>query len=177
MLPANHVASEGARSGLGDDQQDFGLEVWVDRGAGGGYAVGDALQVFVRAERDCYVKLLHVASDGTMRVVFPNGFDTNNRLAAGAVHRIGGVDDPFRLRVSEPTGEESIFAYASTAQFADVDALLAQARRTGAAAQGAADAAGIREFRARGLKIEARDAAPLRAAASTRYVVLGPAGE
>ena len=183
LRPPNHEAAKSSQLALADERQEFQLELWVDRGVGGTYELGDTLSIFVRPERDCFVKIVHVASDGSMQVVFPNTFDANNRLTASSVHVIGGPDYAFQLTVSEPSGEEALFAYASTRQFADIAELLQAARRTGVVKLGRADAAGIRTFRSRGLTISPRQpeqteggqaAEPLRACASTRYVVLAP---
>jgi hypothetical protein len=187
LLPENHERSQRAQESLSEEEpREFGLELWVDRGAGGAYELGATLQILVRSERDCYLKIVHVASDGSLQLVFPNRYERDNLLAAKKVHRIGGPDYAFQLTVSEPVGEESLFAYASTRQFDDVEQVLAAARRD-VVALGKADAEGIRAFRARGLKISPRteDAsggsqpaeAPLRSFASTRYVVLAPEGE
>lgn len=140
--------------------RDFGLEVWVDRGFGGTYREGEALIVFVRAERDCYVKLIHVSVDGSMQLIFPNKFEIGNQLEAGRIYKIGGPGYGFAFTMKPPFGAETIRAVASTYQFADIAGVIEAARRDTVVYLGAATTENIRDFKARGLRVEAKRPGP-----------------
>ncbi len=97
--------------------EELRVDLWVDRGAGGIYHVGDTLVVSVVASRECYLELWHTSAEGVLKRIFPNDFDSDNRFHARREHRIGGPGYPFAFELTPPCGGELLTAIAQTAPF------------------------------------------------------------
>lgn len=94
------------------------ISVQMDRGKfGATYRIGETAKVLytVTAQQrvPCvYVYLFDVDAQGTVRLIFPNAFSTNNCVKAGNQHVV--PDNPtYELRVVPPAGQEAIQAFAS----------------------------------------------------------------
>ncbi|MBM3463674.1 MAG: DUF4384 domain-containing protein [Armatimonadetes bacterium] len=71
------------------------------------YAIGEAMDITITAERDCYIIVYYVNSQGKTAVVCPSAFSKNNRVEAG--HAFPLVDNKGRqLRQAGPEGNETI---------------------------------------------------------------------
>lgn len=66
------------------------------------YEIKEAFEVKLATRRDGFLYLLYVHSDDSVNVLFPNAFDTQNRISAGRTYVIPGAK--FRIAASEPTG-------------------------------------------------------------------------
>jgi len=93
-----------------NDAPSFYVRVDVDH-PGRVYRVGQKMRVSVRSEKGGHLYLFYLDASGTISCLFPNRFQTDNRLAAGAP----GVEVPapnarFALRIAEPTGREVLKA-------------------------------------------------------------------
>jgi len=119
LLPENH--DEAARSLAILDTQvapsELKINLQIDRGDGGIYRQGEPLHLFLRASRDCYVRVVYQQVDGTKVQVFPNQFHPDYRVRKGELTRIPAEGDGFELRVSEPFGSEIVKVFASTEPF------------------------------------------------------------
>lgn len=89
-------------------KSDFAL--WPDRGNGGVYSPGETLILNFKSPVEGYVRVYHISAEGEMTLVFPNRFDGDNRVEAGKLYRIGGLDYPFQFDITEPYGIESFKA-------------------------------------------------------------------
>src|SRR5271154_6706868 len=56
-------------------------EAWFDR-TNATYALGEAVQLFVRTNQDAYVTALSIGPTGNVTQIFPNAFHTNNLVQA-----------------------------------------------------------------------------------------------
>lgn len=76
------------------------------------YKVGDKLVLNVKAHQDCNVVVFNFDSTGTLTQIFPNDYQQNSSLKAGASVEIGGEDSNFDYQISGKGGAEKIFIYA-----------------------------------------------------------------
>lgn len=122
---------------LGENNASFHVEVSTDRGPQGAYFENDPLHVFVRTDRDCYVRLYHVSwGDRTLTMIFPNEGDRESFVQAGAVKQVPTPGSTAEFVVSKPYGVDAIIAIASSEPFAD-DAFVSSQLAGGAADAGA----------------------------------------
>jgi hypothetical protein len=91
---------------------DFGLDVTVDRFDGGLYEVDDALTVRVTSQRAGYLYLLHITSEGTVSLLYPQPGDDNHIVANQEVF-VPGKEQKTTLRVGRPFGTARIKAIVS----------------------------------------------------------------
>ena len=121
--PVNLSRTQLAIDALGwpNRESEFDIEVWVDRGNGAVYSLGETLEISFRSERDCYLKLYHVSAAGEVRLIFPNTFCAENLVRANVVYRIPG-DDAFEFVMTPPLGSEIIKAVASEIAFEQTEA-------------------------------------------------------
>lgn len=75
------------------------------------YEVGEAIAVTFTTNRTAYVYLCDVSADGRVTLMLPNWIEPDNPLAAGTHVVPGG---PYTLRITEPTGTETLYLYAAT---------------------------------------------------------------
>lgn len=88
---------------------DFNIEVWIDKGCGKSYTVGENITIYFKSNKDCYLTLLDFIPGGGIRLLFPNRYEKNNFLEANKVHTI-----PPGFVVTPPPGKEMIRAIATT---------------------------------------------------------------
>ncbi|WP_005034020.1 DUF4384 domain-containing protein [Holophaga foetida] len=128
LLPENH--QEAAQSLAILDTQvrpsDLKINLQVDRGDGGIYRQGELLHLFLRSNRDCYVRVVYQQVDGSKVQVFPNQYHPDYRVKKDAITRIPAEGDLFELRISEPFGSEIVKVFASTEPFELAPAATAQ---------------------------------------------------
>jgi len=77
------------------------------------YAVGDQIVIQVSLNRSAYLYICDVWPDGKVRLVYPNLYEQNPFKAAGA-HTIPASGQPYTLRVADPAGTETLYAFAAT---------------------------------------------------------------
>lgn len=73
------------------------------------YSPGDAIEITVRSNIDCYLTVISIDTRGFGTVIFPNDFVTNNRIAAHLSVTIPARGARYRLRLKEK-GRERIVA-------------------------------------------------------------------
>lgn len=91
----------------------FKIDIWVDKGCGGTYKIGDKLIVYFRSSKDSYLNLFDVSPAGRVRLIFPNRYRTDNFFEADIVHAIPTEGDDFEFEVTPPTGKGAIRAMAT----------------------------------------------------------------
>lgn len=91
----------------------FKVSVWVDKGCGSTYRVGESLTVYFESNRNCYLTLFDFTPEGKVRQIFPNRYRRDNFIRAHRVYAIPGERDSFEFRVTPPSGEETIKAVAT----------------------------------------------------------------
>jgi len=75
------------------------------------YQVGEAIVISYTLNREAYVYICEADASGKLSLLYPNYIEQNNRVSAG-IHNLpsGG----YTLRASEPTGNETLYAFAAT---------------------------------------------------------------
>jgi acyl carrier protein len=73
----------------------------------------------VKADRDCYFKVVHIDANNRMRTIYPNSIDRDNYLNANRSRTI--FDSAARYMLYEPYGTETILIVASTEQFRNIE--------------------------------------------------------
>ena len=100
---------------------------WVDH-ADNTYAMGEAVRLFVRSNKDAYVTVLNVGPSGNTTMLFPNAAQRDSRVGAHQVVEIPAAGSGASIRVGGPVGRELIKVIASTSPVPLFDA----AKLTGA---------------------------------------------
>ena len=93
--------------------QQLSVVAWVDH-ADNTYAIGEAVRLFVRANKDAYLTVLNVGPTGNTTMLFPNAFQRDARVRAGQTVEIPAPGSGAQFRVSGPVGRELIKVIAST---------------------------------------------------------------
>ena len=89
------------------------VTAWVDH-LDNTYAFGERVQLFVQTNKDAYVTVLNVDPTGTTTVLFPNQYQSDNRVRANTVTRMPDPASGTAITVSGPGGAELIKVIAST---------------------------------------------------------------
>ena len=87
------------------------VQLWIDRGPWGVYRPGDRLWVSFRVDRPCQVTIIDYATDGDVRVLFPNRWSGSGSVRPGRTYRIPR-DGQYSLRIAGPGGIETLVACA-----------------------------------------------------------------
>jgi hypothetical protein len=89
------------------------VTVGVDR-PDGVYKIGDKVVLSVAVDMDAYVTVFNTGTSGQVHVIFPNEFQQDNHVLAGAPVLIPSDDADFDFIASGPPGTELITVVAST---------------------------------------------------------------
>jgi hypothetical protein len=105
---------------IGTGPQPFPIQVRTARGPHAAYFEGERLQVFVQADRDCYLRLYHISwTEKTLTLIFPNRSEPDSRIAGGARVQVPAEGSAATFEVSKPYGVDAIVAVASEQPFPD----------------------------------------------------------
>lgn len=94
-----------------DKYADFNVKVWMGRKE---YRIGDPVTINVQTNKDCFVTLLNVRSNGEIWELFPNSYNHNNFIKANVRHTIPSSNDNFELAIVAPSGQDYIKAIATS---------------------------------------------------------------
>ncbi len=98
----------------------FGVEVWFDRDPSGDaspvYQVGEEIRINVRVDEASYVYLFDVRPNGEITQIFPNRYDSNNRLSAGETRSFPPSGARYVFNIAPPRGLSKVIAVASKDQ-------------------------------------------------------------
>ncbi|MBN1756163.1 DUF4384 domain-containing protein [bacterium] len=89
------------------------LWVWIDKPEGATYRVGEEIAIYFRTEKSGYVVLYDIQPDGQIEILYPYDSWDNSYVYAGQTYRIPDHRDHYHLRVSGPSGRETIIAVLS----------------------------------------------------------------
>lgn len=93
----------------------FNVDVFLDKGGDTPqYAVGERIAISVRTDRDAYVYLFSLESDGGVTQILPNRFTEDNFLFAGQTRTYPPNSAGYVFNVEPPTGLSRVVAVAST---------------------------------------------------------------
>jgi hypothetical protein len=88
------------------------VEVWTNRGDDP-YRTGQQARVFLRADRDAYVTLFRVDTDGRVRVLFPRDPWDDNFVRGGRDFEVSGVHGDDAFDIDDYPGVGYLFAVAA----------------------------------------------------------------
>ena len=89
---------------------DFYVDMWVDRGEGSTYYVGENIKVSFRTNKDAYVTIYDYDTAGFVRQIFPNWYNRSNFVQAYRIYTIPGAG--YTLEIEGPRGREELRAIA-----------------------------------------------------------------
>lgn len=70
------------------------------------YRINDLLTFRMTVDQGCYITILNWDKDGTLAVLFPNKFSSDNYVSPGRIHAFPSQTDPFDIRLPGPVGTE-----------------------------------------------------------------------
>jgi hypothetical protein len=116
LLPENYEAARKALEIYDAKVQGSSLRIQLtaDRGDGGLYRKGDKLYIFLKANLDCYARIIYHQVDGTKVLIFPNRFHPDSRIEKDRLYQIPPSGTAFSFEVVEPFGVEMIKVFAAT---------------------------------------------------------------
>jgi len=85
---------------------DFYVDIWVNRGEGSTYYVGESIKINFRASKDAYVTIYDYDTAGYVRQIFPNWYHKSNFVQAHRVYSIPGAG--YTLEIDGPAGREEL---------------------------------------------------------------------
>ncbi|MCZ6679482.1 MAG: caspase family protein [Candidatus Poribacteria bacterium] len=92
----------------------FKIEVSMDKGEEPVYKIGEVATFKFRAERNCYLTLLDVDTQGHVTMLFPNKYHPDNQIFGDLTYIIPSDEMKFRIRAQGPPGRELLKAIATT---------------------------------------------------------------
>lgn len=95
-----------------NENPEFSIELKVENQKEN-YKVDEELAIVFKANKDCYLTLLNVATDGQVYKIFPNEFQKENFVKAGEEYRVPSKDAKFRLKIKSPSGTDVVKAIAT----------------------------------------------------------------
>ncbi len=126
-VQAREISQEAQAVAL-PEQAGFGLRLWTNQDQAR-FIENDRLIIYVRSERDAYLKLDYFQADGTVVHLVPNLYRGQAFIAAGRTYAFGDETGPDQFVVKAPFGDETIKAIASVRPF---ELAHAPAKATGA---------------------------------------------
>jgi uncharacterized protein DUF4384 len=114
-LAAKEVAIE-AKAAVVPAQQNFGLKVWTNKPTNS-FTENERLIIYVKSDRDVYLKLDYFQADGTVAHLVPNKYRGQGHITGGQTYTFGDDAGPEQFIVREPYGDEVIKAISSLTPF------------------------------------------------------------
>jgi len=91
-------------------EASFHIKLWLNKNT---YRPGDKINFYFSTDRNCYLTIIDVATEGIIRVIFPNKYSSDNLVYADRTYNIPG-DYNLSMKVTGPAGIEKIKAIATT---------------------------------------------------------------
>jgi len=95
----------------------FDVQVWLDRDTSGNatpvYDIGEEIRISVRPSETSYVYVFDVKPSGEVTQIFPNRFDTQNRVSAGRTLTLPPSGARYVFNIAPPRGLSKVIAVAS----------------------------------------------------------------
>lgn len=88
------------------------VDVWTDRAEGAVYRPGESVNIYFHANRDCYVSIYDIDTEGNVRLLFPE-YPDNGFVYGGTTYRLPDYYSTSALYVTGPRGIEYISAVAT----------------------------------------------------------------
>jgi hypothetical protein len=107
LLPLLIASGSNATPRMRPQQADPPIKVWLNDDR---FERGDKAKVYVKADRDGYVVVLHAEPDGRVRVIFPLDPTDDDYIKAGETYEVRGRGDRNAFTVYDSQGEGVVFA-------------------------------------------------------------------
>jgi hypothetical protein len=114
------------------------VSIGADR-ADGTYAIGETARLFISSNEDAYVTVFSVGPTGRVHQLFPNSFQTDNRVNTGRPVEIAGGASGAHIAISGPAGTELIKVVASNKPIIVIAEALLQGRDAFRTVEGGAE--------------------------------------
>jgi hypothetical protein len=88
----------------------FGIKVWMADNKTS-FGIGEAVTFHAVADRDGYLTLVDLGTDGTVTVLFPNPHDRDNRVTEGQEIVFPSASMQSEIRAMEPAGRGMVRAF------------------------------------------------------------------
>jgi hypothetical protein len=95
-----------------NENPEFVIKLWAE-GEKDNYKINDTVSFMFTANKDCYVTLINIATDGTVHQIFPNKWHKEGKVEKGKTYTIPPKEADFVFRVKGPEGTEYIKAIAT----------------------------------------------------------------
>ncbi len=93
---------------------NLNIQIWTNKPTGATYYPGDNLRIYFKASKNAYVMIYDYTTDGKVRILFPNFFQSDNYVQGGIVYTIPDPRYGYSLTVAGPNGREFLEAVATT---------------------------------------------------------------
>jgi hypothetical protein len=93
-------------------ESGLSVRAWVDH-ENNRYQIGDKLVLNIQTNRDAYISVLDMGTTGKVSQIYPNRYQPEQLVKAGAVVSIPPVGADYDFRVGGATGTELIKVFAS----------------------------------------------------------------
>jgi hypothetical protein len=109
-LVAKQVVAEAKN--IKNENPDFLIKLWTE-GDKDSYKAEDVITFMFAANKECFVTLLAISTDGSVSRIFPNRWHKEGKVEKDKVYTIPPKDADFIFRVKGPEGTEYIKAIAT----------------------------------------------------------------
>ena len=108
--------SQKVETALIPSKQAFGLRIWTNKNEND-FIEDDRLIIYVKSDRDAYLKLDYFQADGKVVHLVPNIYRGQAQIVGGTTYAFGDDSGPDQFIVKEPYGDEIIKAVVSSKPF------------------------------------------------------------
>jgi len=108
--------SQKVESALIPSKQAFGLKIWTNKNENN-FIEDDRLIIYVKSDRDTYLKLDYFQADGKVVHLVPNIYRGQAQIVGGMTYAFGDDSGPDQFVVKEPYGDEIVKAVVSSQPF------------------------------------------------------------
>ena len=116
-LNAKELAKKVQDEAVAPSAAHFGLKVWTNKKEDEPFVEGERLIIYVESEKNAYLKLDYYTAEGKVVHLVPNVFASEARIQGGEKYSFGAEGAAAEFKISQPFGEETIKALASTVPF------------------------------------------------------------
>lgn len=105
---------------LDNDSPPFKIHIWTNEQS---YRIDDNITFSFKADKNCYLTLIDISTNGELKILFPNCLHKNNYVRAGHTYNIPAQEHGFKFEVGGPAGIERLKAIATLKplQIFDID--------------------------------------------------------
>lgn len=108
--------------------EDIHLEVFVDHSVDNQYKVGESMKIYIKADKDCYIRVLYRDTEGENLMLFPRRETDNDFIKANQTYVIP-PDNSYKIVAVEPYGTECLKVFASSRPFGSIQSVAVETIR------------------------------------------------